>query len=380
MARHRVAPSTPGSERSYSTSRPARAKLRVMSETVAALPSSNADAPFEQQIFLRSPFGTLATTAVLFAVLFGSFLVVAALQGVPIFDSAAYELGISPVAWSALALSLLCCTALAMQRFARKWEAADSASYANILTGGLPSALSVTGIVAREARLGRATLLGIVAGIMISIVVRYSEIREGHLLHWGAMAWFALASTFLSVLFARGVEQSRAGNVAYTRTLDAELKIDLLRIDTLAVVGRSAARTALIWFVVSAVACLFFVSGDLNWLTIALIVACAAMGIGMFAGIMLRIHRRIMAAKNVELERIRRQIDALRGTMHDDHSAATRLQGLLAYEKRIADAHEWPFDQSTLVRLGASAFILVVPWIGRAAAEYGIDHFGHIAG
>jgi hypothetical protein len=353
-----------------------------MDETSTALPSDTAlpDIPFEQQLFERSPFGTLTTVGILFLLLFGSFVAVGVLQGVQMFNSEEYQLGISPVAWSALALSLLCCTALAMQRYARKWEAIDFASYANVLTGGLASAAIVTSIAVRGARLGRATLIGVVIGLIISIVVRYTEIREGHMLHWGAMIWFAIGSTLLSVLFARGVEQSRAGSQSYGEILKAELKIDLLRIDTLAVLGRSAARVALIWFVVSAVACLFFVSGDLNWLTIGLIVSCAAMGIGMFAGNMLRIHRQIVAAKNVELERIRRQIDPLREKMHDDLGAATRLPGLLAYEKRIADAHEWPFDQSTLVRLGASAFILVVPWIGRAAAEYLVDHFGRIVG
>ena len=353
-----------------------------MSQSSDALAQTNnsGDIPFEQMLFLRSPFGTLSTAAILFFILFGSFVVIGALQSVPIFNSEEYELGISPVAWSALALSLLCCTALAMQRYARRWEAADLASYANILTGGLASASMVTSYSARGARLGRATLAGIVGGLIISLVIRYSEIREGHLLHWGAMIWFAVCSTFLSVLFSRGVEQSRSGSRAYGDILKAELKIDLLRIDTLAVLGRSAARGALIWFVVSAVACLFFVSGDLNWLTIGLIVSCAAMGIGMFTSIMLRIHRQIIAAKNAELERIRRQIDPLRETAHNEGDAAMKLQGLLAYEKRIADAHEWPFDQSTLFRLGASAFILVVPWIGRAAAEYLVDHVGHFVG
>ena len=353
-----------------------------MSDASATVPqpAANADLPFEQQIFERSPFGTLLTAAILLILFFGSFVAIALLQGVPVFSLADYELGISPVAWSALALSLLCCTALAMQRFSRSWEAADRSAYAAILTGGVASAMTVTGIAARQARLGRATLIGLVAGIIISLIVRYTEIREGHLLHWGAMVWFAVMSTLLSVLFSRGVEQTSAGNRAYGDVLKAELKIDLLRIDTLAVLGRSAARAALIWFVISAVACLFFISGDLDWLTIGLIVACAAMGMGIFASIMLRIHRQIVAAKNVELEHIRRQIDPLRGAMQDDHNAAMRVQGLLAYEKRISDAHEWPFDQTTLVRLGASAFILVVPWLGRAAAEYLIEHFDRIAG
>jgi hypothetical protein len=191
------------------------------------------------------------------------------------------------------------------------------------------------------------------------------------------MLWFAFATTLLSILFSRGVEQTRAGSRAYGRVLDAELKIDLLRIDTLSVLGRTAARSALIWFVVSAVACLFFVGGDLNWLTIGLIVSCGAMGIGMFVNIMSRVHHKIVAAKAAELEHVRRQIDAMRATMHADDQAATRMHGLLAYEKRVFDAQEWPFDQSTLVRVGASALILTVPWFGQAIAQYVVEHLSH---
>jgi hypothetical protein len=128
--------------------------------------------------------------------------------------------------------------------------------------------------------------------------------------------------------------------------------------------------------VISAVAFLFFVGGDLNWLTILLIAACAGMGIGMFASIMSRIHRQIVSAKAAELEHVRCQIDAMRAAMTTDDHAATRLHGLLAYEKRISDAPEWPFDQTTLMRVGASALIVTVPWFGQAIVQYFIEHLG----
>src|SRR5262249_40582270 len=152
------------------------------------------------------------------------------------------------------------------------------------------------------------------------------------------------------------------------RTLAEDLKIDLLRIDTLAVLGRSAARLALIWFVVSAVACLFFVGGDLNWLTILLIVGCVVMGVAVFVSIMSGIHRKIVETKTAELEHVRCQIETARAAIHEDSHAATRLHGLLAYEKRVEDAQEWPFDQSTLVRVGAYVLIPTIPWFGQAAA------------
>jgi hypothetical protein len=330
--------------------------------------------PLEQALYARSPLGLVATTLIVFALMFGSFVAVARFEHVIMFLPATYGFVFSNAIWPAFVLSLLCSTALAMQRYVRLAEARDAPDYARILKGGMASARQVTAFASSEVRLLTPTLTGLGVGILISIAVRISELREGHVIPPLTMIWFGLATTFLSVLFARGAEQTRAGNRSYGRLLQAELEIDLLRTDTLAVLGRSAARSALIWFVVSAVACLFFVGGDLDWLTIGLIVSCAAMGIAMFVSIMSRIHRQIVAAKRAELEHVRCQIEAMRAAWMESDHAATRLHGLIAYEKRIDDAPEWPFDQSTLVRVGASALIVTVPWFGQAIVQYLIEH------
>lgn len=333
--------------------------------------------PFEQRLYMRSPFGLVLTTLIVFVLLYGAFLVVATIETVPTIMRTAHGIAFSDAGWPALVLSLLCTSALGMQRYARIAEAKDAPAYAKILSGGMTSAVDVTSPSARGLSLMRPTLIGLVIGIAISVFVRVSEFREGHIIPPFTMAWYAFATTLLTVLFARGVEQTRAGGRGYARTLAAELRIDLLRTDTLAVLGRSAARSALIWFVISAVACLFFVTDDLNWLTALLIVSCAAMGVGMFVSIMSRIHRQIMKAKSAELEHIRCQIETQRANMASDAAAATRLHGLLAYEKRIADAQEWPFDQSTLVRIAAYILIPTVPWFGQAVVQYFVEHMAH---
>jgi hypothetical protein len=350
-----------------------------MSQASAAAPQplSNEAIPFEQQLYLRSPLGTLATTAIIFVFLFGSFLALAALNHVPTIWRAPNGIAISGAAWPALVLSLLCCAALSMQRYARVWEANDAPAFARILTGGAASAARVTGLRPRDLNLVRSTIIGIAIGLILSAAVMTSESREGHPIEPGPFVWYICAITFLNILFVRGVAQTRAADKSFASMLSTELKIDLLRIDRLAVLGRSAARSSLIWFVVSAVACLFFVGGDLNGFTVALIASCAVIGIGLFIGTMSRVHRQILAAKHAELEHIRSQIDSMRATMQEDSGVAARMHGMLAYETRIADAHEWPFDQSTLVRVGASALILTVPWFGQAAVQYFIDRLGH---
>ena len=335
--------------------------------------------PFEQALYVHSPFGLIVTTLLVFALLFGSFLGIASAEHVTTVHRAGYGYAFSDAAWPALVLTLLCCTALGMQRYGRLAEARNTADYAKILTGGMASALNVTSTTPSEARFGRATLLGLACGLVIAAIVRISEMREGHAIPPMTMAWFAAATVLLMVLFMRGAEQTRAGNRSYARVLNAELKIDLLRTDQLAVLGRSAARTALIWFVISAIACLFFIGGDLDWLTIALIVSCAAMGGGLFVSIMSRIHKQIRHAKSAELEHVRCRIEAMRAAMHDDAHAAQRLHGFLAYEKRISEAPEWPFDQTTLVRVVASAFILAVPWFGQAVAAFVVERLAQFA-
>jgi hypothetical protein len=348
-----------------------------MSESSAAVPQivSNPAVPFEQRLYMRSPMGLIATTLIVFIVLFGGFLAAATIEHVAIVGRTASGFAFSGATWPAFVLSLLCCAALAMQRYARVAEAKDAPAYAKILSGGMASARDITSLAARDVKLGRASLIGLGLGLVISAVVRISEFREGHAIPPLTLLWYVFVTTFMVVLFTRGVAQTRAGGRGYGRLLDAELKIDLLRTDTLSVLGRSAARSALIWFVISAVACLFFVGGDLNWLTVVLIAFCAVMGIGLFISVMSRIHRMIVTAKRAELEHIRCQIEAMRAALQRDDHAAARLHGMLAYEKRISEAQEWPFDQSTLVRVGASALILTVPWFGQAAAQFAVDHF-----
>ena len=348
-----------------------------MSDAAAADIVSCEIAPFEQQLYERSPAGATATTAGVFVVLFGSFLAIAALEHVQTFVRGGRTLGFTDASWPAFVLSLLCCTALGMQRYARLAEIRDMPDYARIFSGGMQSARQLASLGPPDARLIRATLLGIAAGLVISAAIRASEIAEHHAIPPGAMLWYASATTLQTVLFVRGAEMTRAGARGFGAMLDSALKIDLLRTDNLAVLGRSAARSSLIWFVISAVAFLFFAGGDLNWLTISLIGACVAMGLVIFLSIMSCVHHKITAAKEQELETIRSRIDCIRNVLHAEESSAARMHGLLVYEKRIQDAPEWPFDQPTLVRLAAYVLIPIIPWFGQAAAGYAIEHLAH---
>ncbi len=355
-----------------------------MSETLPrpladAVAESDRRANFEQQLFIASPFGTFVTAAAIFALFFAAYLASAWAVGIALVTRAAGMPFIPSNTRAAFVLSLLIATALGVQRYARLTDRADIAAFPPLLRNGVMSASQFAMLAPRNARIKSATVIGVVVGLLASIfAIPHATFTAAGSLN-PVFVWFTIATTVLACLFTRGVEMTRAGAAGAKSFIDNELVIDLLRIDRLTIIGRSAARSALVWFAVSAVTCLFFVGSDLSIAAILVLLAgCAGMGAWIFVRTMEHVHRKIRGVKAEELERVRSDIDAVRPNAHGNADAAQRLQGLLAYEQRIAAVHEWPFDQTTLVRLAASALILTVPWFGQALAGAVVDRIGQL--
>ena len=341
-----------------------------MSSIAAAAPTE--DVSFEQRLFLKSPVGTAATSAILFFCLAGSYVLIALLSHAPLFDSGSRELHVTTYAWPALVLSLLMTTVLGMQRYTRIRERADEPAFRAIAPGA-PSAATILRPASRK-RMLLANILGIPAGIVLAC----ATVPVNFLIHYPALfAWNVTINIFLSALFVRGVIMTTQGGRAFAHMIEHDLRIDLLHVDKLAVIGRHSARNALIWFTVAAIACLFFVGGGIDTTIIAILAACAGMGLWIFLRPMEHVHRRIRAEKAHELDRLRDEIGAIRDEAARDPSAATRLQGLLAYEARIQAVHEWPFDQTTLVRVATYVLIPAIPWFGEAFVSDLIQRVAH---
>jgi ABC-type multidrug transport system fused ATPase/permease subunit len=348
--------------------------------TMKAGPSDPSDrqAYFEQRIFVLSPLGTFATAAVLFLFLMAWFFATAFAEGVALITrDMAGNIQIESALRMAFTLTLMLCAALFIQRYTRVQERKDKPAFAAVLRPGTLETRYLTTLTPPGARLPAFTAIGIAIGILVSWPLFGHAMLAVEHPAYATFIWFFIVDTLLITSFTRGVELSRAGSLSMARAIDADLVVDLLRIDLLSVWGRSAARFALIWFTVSAVACLFFIGNGLNAFTIAMLATFLALGIWMFIRPMERVHHRIREAKAEELERVRGEIDQVRAAAVNDANAATRLQGLLAYETRISAAPEWPFDQTTLFRVIASALILTVPWFGQAVAQFAIDHLAH---
>jgi hypothetical protein len=179
----------------------------------------------------------------------------------------------------------------------------------------------------------------------------------------------------LGAMFFRGVELTRAVTEHGRAVLRAGIAVDLLRIERLYPFGRAAARTATIWFTVSAATLLLLVGTPLGPAMAVLAAVSAAMGGWVFFGTLGRIRQAIRAAKAVELEQVRHQIGELKSRLHADPAAPAKLQSLLAYEARIDAVREWPFDQTTFARMAASSLVLAVPWFGQAFAGAVVERF-----
>lgn len=337
-------------------------------DIAAEFTDSDRKAYFEQRLFVLSPLGTWGTAAAIFLLFMALYAIAASVDSFALFGQTTRL---------ALVLALLLTAILSVQRAVRMRQRADTPALARVLKGGLPQAISFGHLTPNAHRLWLATGLGVAIGAVFDYVLYFRGMPVEDL---ATRAWFSLITMLMVMTFTRGAELTRAGSSGTSDAIRDDLIVDLLRIDDLAVWGRNAARFALIWFTISAFSCLLFVSSNITIFTIALLFGCLVIGTVVFFAMMERIHRRIRSDKHAELERVRGEIDVLKHKAVADPAAATCLQGLLAYEARISAVQEWPFDQTTLLRLGASALILTVPWFGQAVAAYLVDHISRFAG
>ena len=162
-----------------------------------------------------------------------------------------------------------------------------------------------------------------------------------------------------------------------SRLSERTARIDLLDLRGLAPLVRIGLRSALVFALAASM--IAAMGSDELTLPVTLVAMAIVGAVGAFAIVLpvRGVHRAIRAAKDAELLAVRGAIARARTAAIGGGAAtaedAMRLGGLLAFEARIADVGEWPFDVGTFVRFGLFLALPLGSWIAGALVEWGVS-------
>jgi hypothetical protein len=218
-----------------------------------------------------------------------------------------------------------------------------------------------------------AASLGFLAGIGVDLIG--ARAADAQAFWIGHRVWVHLLNPMVFSVIGLLVAMS-AERAAVYQEIGRRARVSLGDIAPLAPFARVGLRTALLWFLGTSLASLLMVDTDSPMLVLSILV-----GTTIFAGASLiapsrGVHERMRELKRSELAALRGEIDRASAALRrSDAAGASLLPALLAWEGRVRDAPEWPFDTSTWLRF---ALLLLVPlgsWLGGALAEHLVERW-----
>lgn len=224
----------------------------------------------------------------------------------------------------------------------------------------------------------RATALGAAVGLGIFALGRWVAIEVHGQTSWATVhsVWTALLLVALFALMGQRAGGSISLSRLFSRLGRESREVRLLDPVSVRPFARVGMRSAAYWFVGSAIASLLFVEGSSD-LPITGTVIAATLGLGVVTLLMpcVGIHRRLREEKEAELARVRAAIERRAGTLLTSASETSDpgLASLIAYESRISEVREWPFDAPTLGRFVLFFLIPLGSWVGGAMVERVVD-------
>ncbi len=238
--------------------------------------------------------------------------------------------------------------------------------------------VSQLGVVSRRgARRAGVCALGLVALVPL-VVDRSLPVRTESLLQSPEMIFHRLFGPLLAWTVGRTAHGiwSDAGRVSFVA---CDLRsLDLLDLSSLAPLGRYGLRVSLLAIGFLAIAAVLVTDQGLT--EVVLLGLLPATLLFATAGLLrpaFGARRRIRTEKARELRAVRAAIAGDTGALVASPLAARRdscsLADLLAFEARVDDVAEWPFDAPTLLRFALGLLVPLGSWLGGAVAQLAIE-------
>jgi hypothetical protein len=159
-----------------------------------------------------------------------------------------------------------------------------------------------------------------------------------------------------------------------SRLSERAARIDLLDLRGLAPLERIGLRSALAFALAASM--IVTMAGDEQTISVTLVTVAIVAAVGALT-LLLPVrgaHRAIQAAKDTELLVVRAAIARTRTAALVGGAEAAEdamlLGGLLAFEARVADVNEWPFNVGTFVRFVAFLALPLGSWIAAGLVEW----------
>ena len=223
-----------------------------------------------------------------------------------------------------------------------------------------------------------ALLLGALAGGLIVVTSHY---RFAGGWHW---SWNFLDTCNVPLTLGLFALLGKLGHssVLASRLLSElgrrHTRVQLLEREPLRPFARCGLRLGRNWFVGSAIAMLLLFDLRATAVVAAVIAATVALGLASLVLPSLGIHERLREAKRSELARVRAAIELRSAALFDADppprpEVEPALPSLLAYEARLQQVSEWPFDVPTLLRFAVLVLIPLGSWVAGAMVERLVD-------
>ncbi|OLF75467.1 hypothetical protein AWH62_06530 [Maricaulis sp. W15] len=324
----------------------------------------------EYVLYQRSPFGMIGTSALIFVLVYGFYVLIAQLTQRPAFlafDDAGNWIT-HPVSWVAFVLSLIQTAAIAFAGSAKgRWETETDDLVLAVNPAGRQAALNLSKGTPVSWRAGYHRLFwaGFVFGIIFNVVMILIEGISPLEYANSVGLWFLIVSPILfGTGFRAGMDVSRRSREIKQLIAD-HLLVDLFHLDRLNTIGKIGLRAARSWMIMAAILLLFMLNPEQLWITVPTIVATAAGGVFILTSALNPVHRKIVAAKQAELARIHDEMAQVRDrALAGEDAASSALAGLTDYEIWVTNRPEWPLSTGLATRFSLYILLPIIPIVG----------------